>query len=417
MSARFVPRRVILVALSAMALAFALAACGSSSSSSSAGGTSSGSSSSSSSGGSGSAPIKIGAVSSITGPIPIPDGTNGATAYFDALNAKGGINGHKIQYIIDDDQANPATSAQDARQLVDSDNVVALVGGESLVECPINGRYYKSVGIYDVMGGAATPTCFTSPNISPTNVGLQDDITAGLYFATQTLHKTKVCAAMYNLGSLDASYQPAISLWQKVTGKKLAFYTQSLTENTDLGGIMLQAKQAGCQALISNGASQAAEPLLRAAAAQGATGITQIFMGQEYISSLPAAVGKLGNGIYSVAEFEPITGNSPAVTQMKADMIAAHVPVTALAQSGWLAAKVITSVIGGLQGPVTRASVGAALQKLTSFDTDGATEEPYAFGPGSSHHSNRSVKMVQIQNGKWKTVSGWINVGAMAAHP
>jgi branched-chain amino acid transport system substrate-binding protein len=354
-------------------------------------------------------------VSSITGPIPIPDGTNGATAYFDALNAKGGINGHKIKYIVDDDQANPATTAQDARQLIDSDDVVALVGGESLVECPINGAYYKSVGIYDVMGGAATPTCFTSSNISPTNVGLQDDITAGLYYASQTLHKQKICAAMYNLGPLDASYQPAIDLWQKVTGKKLAFYTQALTENTDLGGVMLQAKQAGCQALLSDGASQAAEPLLRAASAQGASSITQIFMGQEYISSLPAAVGKLGNGVYSVAEFEPITGNSPAVAQMKKDMIAAHVPVTALAQSGWLAAKVISNVIAGINGPITRAAVSAALLKLTAFNTAGVTEEPYVFGPGAAHHSNRSVKMVQIQSGKWQTVSGWINVGAMAA--
>jgi branched-chain amino acid transport system substrate-binding protein len=392
--------------MSVLALAVGLAACGSSSKSSS---SSTGSSSGSSSSGNKS-PIKIGAVSSITGPIPIPDGTNGATAYFKALNAKGGINGRQVQYVTADDKANPALTAQEARKLINNDNVVAFAGGESLVQCPVNGAYYKSAGIFDVMGGAATPTCFTSSNISPTNVGLADDITAGLLYGSKTLHKKKICGAMYNLGPLNASYKPAIDLWTKATGQKLAFYTQSLTANTDLNGVMLQVKNAGCDALISDGASQSASPLLKAAAAQGAGKITQIFMGQEYISSLPKTVGKLGEGVYSTAEFEPFTGNAPVVQTFRKDMQAAGLEVTALAQSGWLAAKVVSDTIAGMNGPINKDTVGAALQKLTSFDTQGMTAKPYSFGPGNAHHPNRSVKMVQIKGGKWNTVSNWINV-------
>jgi branched-chain amino acid transport system substrate-binding protein len=386
-----------------LALAVGLAACGSSNKSSSSTGSSSSSSGDKS-------PIKIGAVSSITGPIPIPDGTNGATAYFKALNAKGGINGRRVQYIIQDDKANPALTAQNARKLINSDKVVAFAGGESLVQCPVNGAFYKSAGIFDVMGGAATPTCFTSSNISPTNVGLADDITAGLLYASKNLHKQKICGAMYNLGPLNASYKPAIDLWTKATGKKLAFYTQSLTANTDLNGIMLQVKKAGCDALLSDGASQSASPLLKAASAQGAGNITEIFMGQEYISSLPKTVGKLGEGVYSTAEFEPFTGNAPVVQTFRKDMTAAGLEVTALAQSGWLAAKVVSDTIAGMKGPVNKDTVGQALQKVTSFDTQGMTAKPYAFGPGNAHHSNRSVKMVQIKNGKWQTISDWINV-------
>src|SRR5665213_1209980 len=75
-----------------------------------------------------SGPITIGAVTALTGPIPIPDGTNGAKAYFDALNARGGIHGHKINYIVEDDQSNPQLAGQDARTLVTGDNVVAMAG-------------------------------------------------------------------------------------------------------------------------------------------------------------------------------------------------------------------------------------------------------------------------------------------------
>jgi branched-chain amino acid transport system substrate-binding protein len=387
------------------ALAIGVAACGSKKSSSSS--SSSGSSSSAAD----TSPIKIGAISSITGPIPIPDGTNGAKSYFQALNAKGGINGRKVVYTPLDDKANPALAAQFARKLIQQDKVVALAGGESLVQCPVNGKFYAQAGIFDVMGGAATPTCFTSSNISPTNTGLQDDITAGLLYASRDLKKAKVCTALYNLGPLNASYKPAVDLWTKITGKKLAFSTEALTQNTDLNGVMLQVKKAGCQALISNGASQAAAPLLKASTAQNAGNVTQIFMGQEYISSLPKTVGKAGEGIYSVAEFEPFTGNAPVVQQMRKDMTAANVEVTALAQSGWLAAKIVSDTIAGMKGPINKDTVGAALKKLTSYDTQGATNKPYSFGPGNAHHPNRAVKVVQIKGGKWTTVSNWIDVG------
>ena len=95
---------------------------------------------------------------------------------------------------------------------------------------------------------------------------------------------------------------------------------------------------------------------------------------------------------------------------MKADLKAAGVELTALGQSGWLAAKIISDTIKGIKGEVTKESVGAALLKLTSYDTNGITAKPYSFGPGNAHHPNRSVKMVQIKNGKWVTASDWIHV-------
>ncbi len=58
-----------------------------------------------------SAPIKIGFICACTGPLAsgvleIPPATK---AWADSVNAAGGINGHKIDLIVDDDDSNPAT--------------------------------------------------------------------------------------------------------------------------------------------------------------------------------------------------------------------------------------------------------------------------------------------------------------------
>ena len=50
----------------------------------------------------------------------------GAKAYFDYVNAKGGVNGRKIEYRYYDDAYNPAQTVQLTRQLVEQDKVFAI---------------------------------------------------------------------------------------------------------------------------------------------------------------------------------------------------------------------------------------------------------------------------------------------------
>ena len=49
----------------------------------------------------------------------------GAKAYFDYVNAKGGVNGRKIEYRYLDDAYNPAQTVQLTRRLVEQDKVFA----------------------------------------------------------------------------------------------------------------------------------------------------------------------------------------------------------------------------------------------------------------------------------------------------
>lgn len=75
--------------------------------------------------------IKLGTFQAMSGPVAsigVPV-ANGLEAYFNHVNANGGIYGRQIELIIADDQFNPGKTTVEVKRLVESDDVFALVAG------------------------------------------------------------------------------------------------------------------------------------------------------------------------------------------------------------------------------------------------------------------------------------------------
>ncbi len=73
------------------------------------------------------AQIKIGQSAGFSGPVAagVKEVTDGARLYFDAVNARGGVGGHKIELISLDDQFDPKLTAANAEKLIEQ-GVLAL---------------------------------------------------------------------------------------------------------------------------------------------------------------------------------------------------------------------------------------------------------------------------------------------------
>jgi ABC-type branched-subunit amino acid transport system substrate-binding protein len=112
----------------AVAAALALSGCGSSKSNS--GGRTSGAAGDTSAPGVTSDSILLGTTQPLTGPAaPGYSKVSAAmTAYFNFVNANGGVNGRKIKLLVEDDAYNPAQTATQTRKLVLQDKVFAMVG-------------------------------------------------------------------------------------------------------------------------------------------------------------------------------------------------------------------------------------------------------------------------------------------------
>ncbi len=74
------------------------------------------------------AQILIGQTAGFTGPVAagVKETTDGARLYIDAVNAKGGIGGQKIELISLDDKFDPKLAGENARQLIEDKNVAAM---------------------------------------------------------------------------------------------------------------------------------------------------------------------------------------------------------------------------------------------------------------------------------------------------
>jgi branched-chain amino acid transport system substrate-binding protein len=77
------------------------------------------------------AQVKVGAVLSVTGPASFLGDPEKRTLelYVDEINAKGGVNGQKLQLVVYDDGADANAARTFATRLIEEDKVVAMIGG------------------------------------------------------------------------------------------------------------------------------------------------------------------------------------------------------------------------------------------------------------------------------------------------
>lgn len=158
-------------------------------------------------------PIRLGAISTLTGPASFPESHSAAQAVFDRVNAAGGIGGRTITYIVEDDGFDPALAAQVARRLADEEGVVAMVGSASLLECAVNAGFYAEVGLCSVQGTGIDPVCFATSNISPVNTGPFFSDAVALFYASEELGATNVCLGAFDVPDFQPAYAAAIAEW------------------------------------------------------------------------------------------------------------------------------------------------------------------------------------------------------------
>lgn len=355
----------------------------------------------SSTAGSGTDPIKVGSVNALSGAVVFPEASAAAKAVFDAYNAAGGLEGRTIDYTILDDKADPATAAAAARELVDTDNAVALVGSASLLDCEINGDYYVQQDIRSIQGTGVDQVCFSNANISPVNVGPFGDTTMSLTYGSEVLGLKKICGLLEVIGGTKSAYEAAIQAWSDATGKQLVYLDDTVPYGgADYTPYIVKAKEAGCDAVYSNAVEPDGIGQLRAAAAQGWSDVSFLFLTSVYSEQFAKASTETGAGVYVPAEFAPFTDADLAANKdWRALMTANNIALTSFSQGGYLAAKYFISVIEGISGDITRESVNTALKGMTTPIDNDMVGTPWIFGGGDAHNSNRAGWPVKLVSG------------------
>lgn len=95
----------------------------------------------------------------------------GAKAYFDYVNARGGVNGRKVEYRYYDDAYNPAQTVQLTRKLVEQDNVAAIFNSVGTANNLAIRDYLNAQKIPQLFAGDGSTALGSSPAQYPWTMG------------------------------------------------------------------------------------------------------------------------------------------------------------------------------------------------------------------------------------------------------
>lgn len=169
-------------------------------------------------------------------------------AYFDYVNAAGGVNGRKITYKITDDAYNPATTQQVVRQLVLQDKVFAILNG---LGTPTH------TGVLDFLKTNRVPDLFVAsgslswnqPDKYPGTFGFNPDYTIEGKILANYVKTTYAGQKVCFLGQDDDFGKDSLAGIEKILGP-VAAKQSYVTSNPNVAPQMGALKQAGCQIVM-----------------------------------------------------------------------------------------------------------------------------------------------------------------------
>ena len=363
-------------------------------------------------------PIPLGAIATNQPGTSFTDIPNMVGAYFDCVNANGGINGHPIKYYIETEQTNPAQIAADAKQLVQTDHVVGIVGNTSILECTINHAYWEKLGYYVVDSGIA-PECYSTPNSAAVNMGPRYSSDGAVQYALSQ-HVSKVVFDQSNVpGTGYIAAGPA--------ALAAAAHTPivQLTENvpiSDANSVAIkEVNDAGPNgAVVLNFTPPEALVILQAAQKLGLENRVKLWGCSTPCNTdfLAKALGpKWNNKLFVNAELTPPDPtNTPSMSLYKAILAQYGKSVSggvgSFSQMGFAEAEIMVHALESVTGPYTVASVNAAVKGVTNFDT-GMLCKPWTYGPYPMHIPNNTDYTVTPNNGTMVIAQGCTDISSV----
>lgn len=321
--------------------------------------------------------IVIGTTVPLTGPASpgYKDIAPASQAYFNYVNANGGINGRKIKYVVYDDQYNPALTKKVTSQLILRDKIFAMFGAlgtptHSAVVADLNRR-----GIPDVFvntGGTAFDNTSKYPKTFPyfPSYTVEAKVMA-YYIQNDPALKAKKACLFYQDGEFGENAQTGFSAaglsfaetTSYFSGQQAAPFTAQVTK----------LKSAGCQLVVFFGVTSATAQLLGTAARNAFAPtwmVTSVGSDPSILgASLGSSANALMNGIYSPSFLVPIQDTSnPFVSQMKVIADKNGLPWNFYTYYGINTAYVLSQALKAAGKNLTRAGLINALQtKAASF--------------------------------------------------
>ena len=204
-------------------------------------------------------PITVGFISDLTGVAAstFADSAGGIQARFDLQNAHGGVNGHKLKLVVEDDQSSPTAYLTAAQDLVENKHAQVIVSDSSFTYG--GARYLNQQGI-PVTGAGFDGTEWTTYSNMFSWLPLEDSPINGIYYSDQgnglllkNIGVTKMAGLGYGIGFSSPESIRATFAGGAPLGVQNCYANYSVPfGGVDFTADVLQIKNAGCNGVVGS---------------------------------------------------------------------------------------------------------------------------------------------------------------------
>src|SRR3984885_8517510 len=363
-------------------------------------------------------PIALGGIVTNQPGTSFTDIANMANAYFACVNANGGINGHPVKYYIETEQTNPAQIAADAKQLVQTDHVVGIVGNTSIIECSVDSSYWQKLGYYIIDSGIA-PECWSTPNSAAVNMGPRYSSDGAVQYALAQ-HASKIVFDQSNVpGTGYIAAGPAALA--KASNVPITQLTENVPITDAHSGSIKEVDDAGPDgAVVLNFSPPEALVILQAAQKLGIEDRVKLWGCSTPCDThfLAKALGpKWNNKLFVNAELTPPDSTSTPTMQLYEAILkqygkAVSGGIGSFSQMGFTEAEIAVHALETITGAYTVASVNAAFKAVANYNT-GMLCQLWTYGSYAMHIPNNEDYTVTPNNGKMVTAQGCTKISSV----
>jgi len=359
-------------------------------------------------------PIKIGTIYSNAHGIDFSSAANAAEAFFNCVNANGGIHGRPVQFLRFNDQLDPATAGAGAAKLISTDHVVALVANTSFVDCAVNGKTYQQDG-YNIIYGVGIPfQCFQSPPFAATNEGPRYSGMGAAQYAVTQLGAKKLSVVTCNIPNVGDYTLTGIQDYARQAGVGYSGFTEDCPVKDPNSVAVRVANAAGPDGAVVLVMPVSEDvPVLNAADAAGVASTTKWTCATPCNDlSFPGAVSDYWkNGtIFVNSELNLVDSTGPD-NQMWLQVMDKYGKPSDhrdnFSQAGFLAAKILTDTMEKLDASQldSVSAVNQAIAQVKNYKSDLECLLWY-YGPGPNHVPNNADKTVTLKGDKFVEAQG-----------
>ncbi len=350
--------------------------------------------------------ILVGTITDLSG-VTAVQGVNNANAVrlaFDEVNEKGGINGRKIRYIVEDSQYQVPRAVQAINKLINNDGVFFTIedGGTPMNNATFPMAIEKNVPkLLPLSAARSMFEPFNRLKFSQYS-SYVDQMRAGVKYFVEQRGKKAICA-MYQDTDFGKDVLAGAQMQAEAMGMKIVATTAHKPTDTDFTAAVAKLREANCD-LITMGTIVRDSTLIIATVKKVGWKVDLLGQVASYDTAIAEAPGNVADGFYSMSPslYAYPDDPRPAIKAFTQKYKARYgVDVNYLGEMGYTSAQIAIEALQRAGRDLTVDSLVKAMESIQGFhDLFGGT---YSFS-ATNHHGATAAFLSVVHNGRWEPV-------------